>query len=370
MIRSIRRSTGVFLTLAVAVAYLTPTTEAKEPNPIVQLAKKLAQPVDFPGIDNPKTLQEALDLLTKQSGVRFDVNELAFQLEKGDALAAAGLASRRTGKQVYLVAAEDKQVPAKAAPPAKPAPFDPPDVENSGTGAETLVAIKPIRKMSHVRLETVLKKILERVPLLGRATYILRRDGIEITTERFKLHEFYRHRIPGDHTPLSPLGGENPEFFNSRSFYLPLVQAEFEKRPLEEAFRELADATDCSVILDERVRDKAKPVTATLINVPLDTAVELLANMVDLHVLSRDRTLYVTTKENIDAMQKELVERSEPGAINTGAPPSSPQANGKKAAPELPKTPPEFAKLQAEIAKLQAEIANLQTKKDVPKPAK
>jgi hypothetical protein len=71
----------------------------------------------------------------------------------------------------------------------------------------------------------------------------------------------------------------------------------------------LANATDSTIVLDGRAADKAKAVTAALINVPLDTAVEILANMSGLQVVSRDRVLYVTTKDNADAMKKEMQDR-------------------------------------------------------------
>jgi hypothetical protein len=318
MIRHVHRFAAVLLALVVAVVWLASPAQAKEPHPVVQLAKKLAEPVDFPGIDDPKTtLQEVLALLSEKFGVRFDINDRAFQLEMGGAAAAASAAPRgRT--DISLVATDDKPASPgkpgaadKPAPPGKPAPPPPPAANGpQGEVGSTPVAERPIPKMTRVRLATVLKKILDRVPSASGATYILRRDGIEITTEAAKIAEF---RNPSDHAPPiqdpmmdAPMGPPNP---------LTLVQAEFDKRPLDEALNELADATDSNVILDVRASDKVKPVTASLINVPLDTAVELLANMAGLQVVSRDRVLYVTTKDNAEAMHKELKARIKP-AVN------------------------------------------------------
>jgi hypothetical protein len=42
------------------------------------------------------------------------------------------------------------------------------------------------------------------------------------------------------------------------------VQAEFDKRPLDQALKELADTTDTTVVLDGRAADKAKPVCPAL----------------------------------------------------------------------------------------------------------
>src|SRR5262249_38854095 len=89
--------------------------------------------------------------------------------------------------------------------------------------------------------------------------------------------------------------------------YLPLVHAAYEKAPLAEALKELADSSNFNVVLDECVGDKVKvPVSARLANVPLDTAVRMLADMADLKPVLMDNTLYVTTRENAELLQKEL----------------------------------------------------------------
>src|SRR5205807_2469688 len=84
-----------------------------------------------------------------------------------------------------------------------------------------------------------------------------------------------------------------------------------EKRPLGQALQELFHATGISVLVDNRVADKADKtaVTATLHHVPLDTAVLLLANMADLKAVAIDNVLYVTTKANADALQVEQEKR-------------------------------------------------------------
>jgi hypothetical protein len=329
-------------------------------------------------------------MLSKQYDVRFFINERAFQLDQGMNAAAAD-APRLGPTHVHLIASVDEPPPVKkqgtkkkSALSAKKAPAPPAVDEDPKDVSTWLVAKKPIPEMRHVRLATVLKTILARIPYRNQpvsatetgATYVIRPDGIEMTTWTFKEVEFYRHRVPPDHSPPAPLDDNAPEGLNVGYRNLPLVQAEFDKRPLEEAFKELADATECSVILDPRVSERAKPVTAALINLPLDTAVEMLANMSGLSVLFRDRGLYVTTKENIDAMQKELTERIRPQAAFDGMPvcqvpgqPLAPQA-ANSGSPELAKTQADLAKLQAEIAKLKEELAQLQAKKKEPKKEK
>lgn len=373
MVRAVRRSACLFVGVALAVAWPVPATEAKEPNPIVQLAKKMTQPVDFPGIDNPKTsLQEALDMLSKQYDLRFDVEIVYMEPSDGG------------------VAVEDKPAPAskptpadKATSPAKPA------AAPATNPMKRPLAALPIPKMTQVRLGTVLQKILNRFPLPELSvTYVLRRDGIQITTTDAVAREFYPDEgvvDPVTGQPVNALDDNVP--VNIRRLF-PLVQVEFDKRPLGEALQELADATDWTVVLDGRAAEKAKPLTATLVNVPLDAAVELLADMAGLTVIRRNKSMYVTTKENAVALQKARKERASfqvgggiggmggfqggmgfqggigfGGGIGGG---NTPQASGQSppastpkppAAPETAKpTPPELAQMQAEIAKLRAEI--------------
>jgi len=105
------------------------------PGRTFELKKALQKPVDFKGMDDKNTtLQEALDFLADRYDLTFDVNDQAFKAEMIDDVMSKGIASE-----------------------------------------------KPIPKMKNVSLETVLRRILARVPYPG-TTYIIRRDAIEITT--------------------------------------------------------------------------------------------------------------------------------------------------------------------------------------------
>jgi len=124
-----------------------------------------------------------------------------------------------------------------------------------------------------------LQHVLNQVPPNG-GTYLIRRGFIEITTRTAALTEQLVQRQ---------------------------VTAKFDKRPLDEALEELADATGASVLVDGRLADKAKtPITATFKNnLSLEAAVGLLANMADLKAVVIESGLYVTTKENAAALQAE-----------------------------------------------------------------
>src|SRR5262249_56653278 len=112
-------------------------------------------------------------------------------------------------------------------------------------------------------LDAVLRKVLARVPCQSGATFMLRRDCVEITT------------VAAQHEEVWGKDYEGP--------FLPLVHAELDKKPLAEALDELAKASGFNVVVDTRVAEKAKaPVSARLLNTPLDTAVRLLADMAEL----------------------------------------------------------------------------------------
>jgi hypothetical protein len=198
---------------------------------------RLGRRVDFPGIENQNvTLREALDRLGELSGLSFDVNEAAFRDDGvGDVLSQ-------------------------------------------------MVAVKPIPKMKNVPVERVLRKVLARVP--GGATFLLRREAVEITTPKAQAAEVW----PRDY--------EGPR--------LPLVSAVFERVPLAEALKELARQSGMNVVVDARVAERAKlPVSARFLNAPLDTAVRVLADMAGLKPSALDNLLYVTTPDNANRLDEQ-----------------------------------------------------------------
>jgi hypothetical protein len=142
-------------------------------------------------------------------------------------------------------------------------------------------AQQPLPEM-HARLGTVLKKILSRVS--PSATYIVREGFIEITTVHAMRKEFFADR---PHGPLPPLATGN-----------------FDKVPLETALKELTHFGN--IVLDTRATKEGQiPVTADLVNVPLDTAVRMLADTAELKVVPLDNVLYVTSKDNARLLMEE-----------------------------------------------------------------
>jgi hypothetical protein len=150
-------------------------------------------------------------------------------------------------------------------------------------GRKEVAQPTPIPPM-HARIETILRRVLHRVS--PSATYFIRGDMIEVTTTEAIRKEFFAERptMPG---PLPPL-----------------VSGAFDKVPLEAALKELNHYGN--VVLDARAAKEGQvQVSADLSNVPLDTVVQMFADMAGLGVVLLDNALYVTSKDNARVLLKE-----------------------------------------------------------------
>jgi len=207
---------------------------------------KLTQTIDFGGLDDPRTtLIEALDQLAKIHRVTFDINEQAFKDEMLNDVLKTEVAQPN------------------AIPPMK------------------------------TTLGTVLKKILVRVPAQSAAAFLIRKDYIEITTEAAVRKEL--------NLPIPKLDDQKVNALP----LTPIVWEEFRDEPLDDALQQIADAMDATILLDPRVKEKTgTKIDATLRNVTLDAAVELLADMASLAVVKRGGAYYVTSPENAERLRK------------------------------------------------------------------
>jgi hypothetical protein len=151
-----------------------------------------------------------------------------------------------------------------------------------------------LRKLINVPLSEVLRRLLEQV----QGAYLVRGDHVEVTSVWATRPERFFEFEDGWPRTIEP-----------ERLYLPLVHVVFNKRDLEGSLRELSEATDFSIVIDGRVGDSANTaVTASLINVPLDTAVRLLADMSGLDLVLMKNVLYVTTKPNAARWRAEQAE--------------------------------------------------------------
>jgi hypothetical protein len=137
------------------------------------------------------------------------------------------------------------------------------------------------------RLSTVLRKLTEQVG----GSYLVQSDHVLIT---------------------SPLRSQPAKWKDDQRQWALRVDAQFDQLPLKEALQDLADQSGLSVVLDPTLDADKRPVSITLSNVPVDTAVRVLADMVDGKMVVLDNVLYVTTFEkagHLKAHQEGQVEQ-------------------------------------------------------------
>jgi hypothetical protein len=219
--------------------------------------------------DRALTLKAVLDGLASAHDVPFEINERAFKFENLAAVDAT------------------------------------PVVENAGL---------PGGKMTLARR---LKQVLARVPAPSGATFLVRRDHLEITTGQFQSAEL----LPGEAGPEDEVVGP--------ALSVPLVHLAFDRRPLGEALKALAEQVDTGIVLDPRVGEKAKaPVSANLPNAPLDTALFLMAEMADLRAVRLDSIFFVTTPEKAKALEADWKKFKAKNRALDGLPAPAPGAGG------------------------------------------
>lgn len=229
---------GCFL-VGIALLMVAAPLRAGESERDRELRLRLSDTINYLGLDDARaTLSDALEQLSKAYSLTFDINEEAFK--------EAGL---------------------------------------KGEVGRTEVAQPTCIPPMHTTIDTVLRKILKRVP--HSATYLIRGNLIEITTTEAIRKEFFAER------PTKP--GPLP----------PLVSGTFDKVQLEAALKELNHFGN--IVIDARAYSDAPlvQVSADLANVPLDTAVRMLADMCGLAVVPLDNALYVTSKDNARGLLNE-----------------------------------------------------------------
>jgi hypothetical protein len=135
-----------------------------------------------------------------------------------------------------------------------------------------------LQRMTNVRLDTILQLVAAQVG----GSFLITADGIKVTTPQ-------RTR---------------PEDWIADRTLPPLVTVRFASRSLRHALEKLSDVTGITIALDPRETTDMR-VTETLNNVPVDTAVRLLADMCDLEAVALDSVLYVTSKSNAEMLQEQ-----------------------------------------------------------------
>jgi len=147
---------------------------------------------------------------------------------------------------------------------------------------ETEVCLPPVpAKMS---VDRALRAIITQIGN-GKATYVIRRNWIEITTLR--------------HSAVA----------NSLQ-HLCIVKS-FEQQPLPDVLQDLAHRADVAITLDPNIGKKASTqISATFRNCSLEEALVTVTEMSQLKYVVLERSIYVTTPEHARAMEKEEQIRS------------------------------------------------------------
>jgi hypothetical protein len=142
-------------------------------------------------------------------------------------------------------------------------------------------------KLTNVRLDAVLNMTCAQ---LG-AVFFVRSDSIEILP-RSKACEELELKLT-DEQPMPRL-----------------VYRIFAKVPLEKALEQIAERYNQNIVIAPQADDKkSTPVTARLVNVPVDVAVETLAELAHLKVVHKLNVFYVTTKKQAAELNAEQTKR-------------------------------------------------------------
>ncbi len=90
----------------------------------------------------------------------------------------------------------------------------------------------------------------------------------------------------------------------------PLVSAIVKEKPLNEVVAKIAEQYDLTVVVAPQAADaKAGFVTARLLNVPADKAIELLALQCDLRVVRRGAAYFLTSREHANELFGEKLDK-------------------------------------------------------------
>lgn len=129
-----------------------------------------------------------------------------------------------------------------------------------------------------------------------RATYLIRNGAIEIVS--------LGHAASAAKTEV--VIGED----NRYRLKEPLVSAAVKEKPLNEVVAKLAEMYDLTVIVSPQAGDaKTGFVTARLLNLPADKAIELLALQCDLRVVRKGNAFLLTSRDHLNELFGEKLDK-------------------------------------------------------------
>ena len=116
--------------------------------------------------------------------------------------------------------------------------------------------------------------------------------------------------VKGKLIEIVPLASATSENEDGSIVAGPLVTAVFKEKQLCEAIAQIGERFDLTVVVSPQAGEaKVGLVTARLLNVPAEQALELLAVQADLRVVRKSAAFLITSRDHADAMFNEQVEK-------------------------------------------------------------
>lgn len=154
--------------------------------------------------------------------------------------------------------------------------------------ADTEIAMPKVKGLP---LSGVLRQVLSE----KGATYLVRKTHIEIVPISVAAKEA---KIPGTDDD------------GTNRLTQPLVSVIYKEKPLNEALADLAEEHDLTIVLAPQAADqKAAFISARMLNVPADKAIEMLALQADLRVVKKGASFFVTSKDHAAELSNEKHEK-------------------------------------------------------------
>ena len=150
-----------------------------------------------------------------------------------------------------------------------------------------------VTKLDGMRFVTFLDVYFRSLPI-ENLTYLVRADHIEITTRDAAQKEAGLMEAMDE----AKASGEQAEIVRAKArLNLPLVCVSAKERPLSSILDELAAVYGLNIVVDSSARASGNlkgPLTERLLNVPVDTALELLAGQAGLSVVRKGNTFRIS----------------------------------------------------------------------------
>jgi hypothetical protein len=234
--------------------------------------------------------------------------------------------------------------------------------------------------MKNVRLATVIKEVADQI----RGIHLIYPDHIRIVSEgraytvTKPLMVDYLVERPANYAScqgaVEPDNDSSivPQDYLVKSGMDPLATVSFNEKPLEDALKEIGIRTNRTIVVANQVAENRKtPITGRFTNVPVDRAVETIAEMAGLKMFRKGNVLLVTTAARADVLAPAPARRISnagqippiSGAFSFNAGQVQGIGGGGFPVNPLPATDQSSEELKMKVAELEKTISELKQKK-------